>query len=431
MISRDPGRARRAFPNSIDLENPAAGGDLDGIADAYVQLVLAVHRHDPRYLDYYFGPASWRERARRSKPRPPGLLRAEAEALLRRLEAATPSERRTFLERRLGAVEAYTRILSGQRLAWSDECRLLYDVDPVEFRPERFEAARERLESLLPGRGSFARRITSYYGSRRIERRRLSAVVKAIVAETRRRTAALVELPAGEALRISFVRGRSWWAWNRYQGNLRSHIQINVNQSAQAAPLFTVVAHEGYPGHHAFYAVREQVLVRLRRLREFAVCPLFSPQALIGEGAAKIGLRVIMGWEDRLAFVQETLARVGGLSGGDFHAYLEIWENLEGLEGVAAEAARRLVQENRSEREVAAFMTRYGFATSMLESNLRFFKNYRAYVCCYARGEDLVRTSIGSGPERARRYFGLFTRPLTPSGILAAGYAGPGTGPDG
>ncbi len=64
----------------------------------------------------------------------------------------------------------------------------------------------------------------------------------------------------------------------------------------------------------------------------------------------------------------------------------------------------------------------------MMRSSFRFFRQYRAYLCCYARGEELVRMFIGTGPERAARYFGLFTRMLTPSAILAAESGGPGTG---
>src|SRR5436309_1351650 len=78
---------------------------LDDVADAYVRLVLAVQRHNPNYLDAYFGPPEWRAEARRGRPRPVADLLALAQRLLEKVRAFPVSVRRDFLERQLVAVD--------------------------------------------------------------------------------------------------------------------------------------------------------------------------------------------------------------------------------------------------------------------------------------------------------------------------------------
>ena len=64
------------------------GEGLDATAEAYVRLVLAVGRHDPNYVDAYYGPKAWKEDADRGDPVPLHELLSRTRDLLARVRAA-------------------------------------------------------------------------------------------------------------------------------------------------------------------------------------------------------------------------------------------------------------------------------------------------------------------------------------------------------
>lgn len=62
---------------------------MNRAAERYVKLVLAVGRHDPDYVDAYYGPPDWKTEAQAGK-RPLAEIRAEASSLRRGSSRASP-----------------------------------------------------------------------------------------------------------------------------------------------------------------------------------------------------------------------------------------------------------------------------------------------------------------------------------------------------
>ena len=85
-----------------------------------------------------------------------------------------------------------------------------------------------------------------------------------------------------------------WWAFNYYLGGLRSRVVVNSDQQTTAADLVTLAAHEVYPGHHTERVVKEQLLVREQGLLEESIQLVPTPQSLVGEGIAELGLEIII-----------------------------------------------------------------------------------------------------------------------------------------
>jgi hypothetical protein len=77
-----------------------------------------------------------------------------------------------------------------------------------------------------------------------------------------------------------------------------------------------------------------------------------------------------------------------------------------------------LLDEGRPEAEVVAFLVRWGLMTeARAKQNVEFLKTYRSYVFNYSLGEDIVREWIGTGPDRAERFFDILSRPVVPSDL--------------
>jgi hypothetical protein len=81
-----------------------------------------------------------------------------------------------------------------------------------------------------------------------IPKDRLDAVLKAAMAECRRRTLKYIELPENENLTIEYVTDKPWFAYNWYRGNGCSLIQVNVDLPVYINSAVDLACHEGYPG---------------------------------------------------------------------------------------------------------------------------------------------------------------------------------------
>lgn len=333
------------------------------------------------------------------------------------------SERRDFLERQIVAVESGLRQLSGERLAWREMLRTLLDAEPLPFRADEIKAELDRLATLLPGRGRVADRLDRFRRRFAIRPERLRAVAQACLQVTRARTDAHFCLPPDESVRLRLVRGKPWAAYSRYLGGGRSIIEINADRPHHPGGLLGTMAHEAYPGHHTFLAVREQVLVRENGWREHAVHVLVSPLSVIAEGAAYMALRVIMAERDVRDFIRRILVSEPGFSGKDVETYLAVTSALGFSRheiSLAMEAGRRALEEGATSREIIAFMTRGGVPADYAGSLVPFIRTYKAYICSYRLGLDLIEGYLGDRPDRIRRYGEVLRRPFTPAALRRA-----------
>ena len=101
-----------AAPRAAEEVAMTAGQEpLGAVAERYVKLVLAVGRHDPGFVDAYYGPPGWKAESEKGTPKPLSELLAEARALIAAPRRAPVSPRQVFLDKQLVAVEAYVRRL--------------------------------------------------------------------------------------------------------------------------------------------------------------------------------------------------------------------------------------------------------------------------------------------------------------------------------
>ena len=140
---------------------------------------------------------------------------------------------------------------------------------------------------------------------------RLPAVVDWLVGRFRARSAELFGLPDGEDLRVSVVNGQPWAAYNWYDGGRRSRIDINTDLPARAWDLVDTVAHETYPGHHLEHASKEASLVDGAGRTEASLLLINTPECLITEGLANVGLRFAAPPEERTDLLIELYERAG------------------------------------------------------------------------------------------------------------------------
>ena len=382
-------------------------------ATDYVHLVLATGRHDPNFVDAYYGPPAWKTAAEAGEPRPLPTLRAEAERLLAGLQAAQTglddTVRRDYLRGQLGAVAAHLARLAGQAFTFDDEAEALYQVRPPVTPEADFEAALTRLDQLLPGPGPVQDRYQRARERVIVPTVRVDAVFQAAIREARERTRQHATLPASDHFRVEYVRDKAWSAYNWYQGGGTSVIQVNLDLPITIDRALDLAAHEGYPGHHVYNALLEQRFAQERGWVEFTVYPLFSPQSLIAEGTANFGIEVAFPGEERLAFERDVLFPLAGLDPQDAAFWAQVQAELKRLAFADNEAARGYLDGRLDRAQAEAYLMKYSLRTAaQAAQRLRFIETYRSYVINYNLGEARVRDWVnhqgGTADQPMRRW---------------------------
>jgi hypothetical protein len=405
----------------------AAGADvaaLDAIGRDFVVLGHALGRHDPPYVDAYYGPDSLKAIALRdSLPMPE--IRARAESLLTQLgpAGATPAYqdslvrmRHDYLRGQLTAMVARVRIVSGERLPFDEEASLLFGVTPPSHADAHFDSLLAQLDSALPGRGALAERFQRFRARVTIPPARVDTVFKRAIAECRARTAARIELPAGERFDLEYVTGTSWNAYNWYKGGFASLIQVNTDLPIAIDRAIDLACHEGYPGHHVYNALIEQTLVRERGWVEFSLYPLFSPQSLIAEGSANLGIDMAFPEPERTIFERDSLFPLAGLDPELAERNAQVRRIYERLNFARNAVARRYLNGEIDRAQAERAMTRYWLsAPDAAAKTVRFIDEYRSYVINYNLGRDLVQDWVArqgtTAEERWRAYEALLRSP--------------------
>jgi hypothetical protein len=373
---------------------------MNRVAEAYVKLVLALGRHDPDYVDAYYGPRAWREEAAK-EIQPLGEIRDAAVALARRVAASMGAHdeghrlRQKYLAAMIEAVAVRAEMLGGMKLSFDRESEALYGAVAPRHTDEYFGAIREELSKELPGQGSLLERYEAFKAAFTIPAERLDRVFSTAIDEARRRTQQHLELPPGEGFRVEYVTGKSWGGYNWYQGNYSSLIQVNTDLPIYIDRAIDLAAHEGYPGHHVYHSLCEKHLVRDRGWVELTVYPLFSPQGLIAEGSANFGVEVAFPDTERVEFEREVLFPVAGLDPAAAGPYERVRKLADRLAYAGNEAARRYLDGELDAKSAADWLGEHALMPrARAEQRVRFFDQYRAYVINDTIGKDLVRQYV-------------------------------------
>ncbi len=250
--------------------------------------------------------------------------------------------------------------------------------------------------------------------------------------------------PDGEALRVSLVRDQPWTGYNWYDGGYRSRVDFNVDLPIRLPDLVGTVAHETYPGHHLEHATKEQVLVEELGRLEASILLINTPECLISEGLANVGIGFAVP-PDEMAGLLVELASVAGLPMADDRDALLVAASPVGRGRRPARDPRRGAHQRRADaprrRSAAGTGDRLPGRGGADEPGHRGEAHrvhrpplWRLYDYVYTEGEALLRTwlEVVRPVDRDARFGRLLREQLTPPAIRAetvAAAAGSGDRP--
>jgi hypothetical protein len=220
---------------------------------------------------------------------------------------------------------------------------------------------------------------------------------------------------------MEFVSDQPWGAYNWYQGDNHSLIQVNTDQPLTMGSAIGYGCHEGYPGHHVqgIYAER---LYRERGWVEYSILPLYTPQGPLNEGGGNYGVELAFPSDERLQFERETLFPLAGLDPSTAAAYRAVQDAQSDLAGLTRVLAAQYLDGDIDREQYIAIRERFGTSRAGAEQALRFAEHYRSYVINYSSGEDVIRAYVeraGDTPEaRWAAYERILSEPTLPNDLM-------------
>ncbi len=399
-----------------------AAGAVD-VPLEYVRLGLRFDRLEPGFVDAYTGDPRLRA-AVADEPAPtPHRLRDQARALLGELDSAQlPADRVAYLRGQLTGLECSARKLGGEPVGFIAEVQAYFQVQVTLGEPADYAAAHTALDQLLPGGGTLAERYAAHRRREECPPQRLEGAVHALSSALRDRVRGQYGLPEVETVQYEVVTDRPWSGFNYYEGDYRSRVAINADLPHRLSQLPHLVAHEAYPGHHTEHCRKERGLVERDQHLEHTVFLVNTPECLMAEGLADLGVEASVGagWGPWAA---EVLGDLGLRFDG--HLAEQVAVAAAPLNRVRQDAAIMLHDRGADPDAVIAHLQRWALVSSdRAAQQLRFLTDplWRAYISTYVEGFDLLSSWLAARPAAqpvGDRFVRLLDEPLTPAGIAA------------
>lgn len=403
--------------------------DMDEVAREYLFIELSMGLHDVHHVDAYYGPEEIQQQAV-AAALSVEAIEARAQTLSERLgqlqgkelERANPT-RVSGLIARLRSLLTRIAIYRQDYLPFDEESLRLFGVKAPDREIEEFDAVLAEIDALLPGEGTLQERVNRFRRRFDAPVDKVPALLEAAIAECRRRTVAHIDLPQNENFRLEYVSNRPWGAYNWYQGDAQSLIELNMDAGGGVSGFIGTGCHEGYPGHHVYNVLLEQNLVKNRGWLEFTLYPLFSPESLIAEGSANYGTRLAFPGDELAVFTYDVLFPLAGLNPEEVERYQALRELTRQLAFVGNEIARDYL-DGRIDRDTAIELTmQYALTTrERAERSVWFTETYRSYVINYNLGEQIVAEYIerdtATAAERWQKFAELLASPPHPELML-------------
>jgi len=273
----------------------------------FLRLPLRIDKHNKGYVDFYTGPKKLRKIVDNEVLTPPNKLLTDCKALQKDLfKQGYDKKRERYLEKMLTAMRTSIEILNGVEIPFKEQFLRLYDVALKPANESELDNLKEEFNAAYGGLGSLEKRISDLRVRRIVPEGKVFELFKKALNITRERTKEVFVdlLPESEHINIELVKNNNnnkikWNYYNWYLGNFRSRIEVNPNYNMYWTLFLSNAAHEGYPGHHTEFVVKEQTLYRELNQFEHSILLLNSPRLIICEGIATIAVNMLFSYRDQ------------------------------------------------------------------------------------------------------------------------------------
>ena len=281
--------------------------NLSDFGRKFLCLAHRIDKHNKGYVDFYIGPKEIRKIVDNEAIISPSKLLTDCKALQKDLfKQGYDKNRERYLEKMLTAMRTSIEIINGAEIPFKEQFLRLYDVALQPVNESELDNLKEEFNAAYGGLGSLEKRMNDLRVRRTVPEGKVFELFKKALNITRGRTKELFIdlLPENEHINIELVKNNNsneakWAYYNWYLGNFRSRIEVNPNYNMYWTAFLSAAAHEGYPGHHTEFVVKEQKLYRELNQFEHSILLLNSPKLIISEGIANIAVNMLCDYREQ------------------------------------------------------------------------------------------------------------------------------------
>ena len=395
---------------------------MDEFSKRYLLLGLRIGKLIEGYVDSYYGPPELNEIVDKEQPSSPKKLLSFCNDLQQDLPNQGFTDNRIkALNKILGAMETSWKVANGKNIPYLEQVYKFYDIKPELIDDSIFYKAAEKLDELYRGNGSLSERLNSLEKQRTIPVERFEEIYNHAFEILQTRTKELFPdlLPNSEEINVKIVKNQPGLANTIYLGNFKTQIELNADIPTDWTKVLNLASHEGYPGHHTEFLVKEKSLYIEKQQFEHCLLSYQVPRLVVSEGIAVTAIDVL--------FSPREIVKIG---------LEEIWPNPKTEYSIDA-----LVTEYRAKREVnfalgcnLAFhahidgwsdeeLVKYGlnfgiFPEHNIIQRLKFIRHplLATSTFSYYMGEKLIKKKYGERPSPAD-FKQLLTNQFLPSDL--------------
>lgn len=293
------------------------------------------------------------------------------------------------------AIYTRLRILNNENVKFIDECNSIYQVNPSFHPYSYYDLLITQLDTVLSGTGDIRERFAIYRDNFKIKYSLVNTAFQKSINKAEQITKEHIQLPDSESVRIEYLDGAPWSAYNWYKGNYKSLIQLNKQADIYIERVFDIAAHESYPGHHVYYSLREKEYYRDKGYVEFSIYPLFSPVSLLAEGTAEYANELIFPEKEKIDFLRTKITYKAKYTEQELKDYFKVLEIVNKLDEVVINIAKEYLNKEINSEKAVELLEKYSLESERgALRKLDFINKYRSYIINYPIGKALVSKYI-------------------------------------
>jgi hypothetical protein len=400
---------------------------ISKFGEDFLLLALRINKHINGYIDFYFGPEKLKQLVENESLKSPNILLKDSLDLIHKLGAqGFKKERNRYLKKMLTAMKTSVETLKGKEISISDQFLLLYDVKLKPAKESELTNLKEECDDAYRGSGSLEARFNNLRTQRMVSKANVFNFFQKALKIVKMRTNEFFFnfLPKEEKIRIELANNNKskenlkWNCYNWYLGDFTSRIVVNPYYGMYWTAFLMFATHEGYPGHHTEFVLKEQKLYRELNQFEHSLLILHSPKLLISEGIGNLAISTL--------YSDQEAAEIG---------LREFCPNK-----VQAESIEQLTFQNKVRKKISLFwynlayralidkynteeLIRYGknfevFDEDTIQNNIKRLSDpvYSKNAFLYELGTNLIRKKYGDIPS-IKNFKNLLENAILPSDL--------------
>ena len=290
---------------------------ISKFGEDFLLLALRIGKHIQGYVDFYYGPEKLQQLVDCESLRAPNRLLNDSNNLLKQFGSqGFDKDRIRYIEKLLIAMKTSIEILKGSKITVKDQISRFYDVTLQPINDSKLYALKEEFHDAYGRSGSLEERMKELRIRRKVVKSDVFDLFKNALKIVKNRTYELAPyfLPKDETIIIDLVGKKKeneikWSYYNWYLGNYTSRIEVNPSYDIYWSSLLSAAAHEGYPGHHTEFFLKEKYLFHELTQFEHSILFLNSPKLIISEGIASMAVNVLFTYRDQAEISVEEFCR--------------------------------------------------------------------------------------------------------------------------